>query len=142
MFQNLSEIKPITQKFMISPKQLRNTIKPTQNIRTLLSILVTSKHSGKVSQDNWKTYNFPTVWICSHCHACQGKVGHPTIYYLLGKEIPLHFHNSPVAQVELSHLKVEKNEPRYSDSTVLSIKNITSHLHFFKALTFKSSKTT
>lgn len=37
---------------MSSPKQLRNTIKASQNIRTLLNILVTSKHSYKVNKDH------------------------------------------------------------------------------------------
>lgn len=52
------------------------------------------------------------------------------VYYMQGRYIPFHFHNSPVVQVELSHLKVEENEPRYSDSTASSIRNTTSHLLF------------
>lgn len=94
----------MTQKFMTSPKQLRNTIEPTQNIRILLSILVTSKYSGKVSQDNLKTYQHPAMWICSHCHACQGKVGHPTIYYIRGRD-PTSFAQQPCSSCRILPFK-------------------------------------
>lgn len=39
------------------------------------------------------------------------------VYYMLGKYIPFHFHNSPVVQVEMSRLMVEENEPKCSDSS-------------------------
>lgn len=130
------------QNFMISPK-LRNTIKWIQNIRMLHNILATSVNIVVKSIKTiwrWVIYNFLTMWICFYCYPCQGKVEHPAVSYLPGEYIPTHFNNSPVAQNRLI-LKVKENEPRHSDSTASSIRNITSHLHFLKALTFKSSIT-
>lgn len=69
------------------------------------------------------------------CMTREGGTSHSLLY--AGHIYPISFWHSPVAQVELSHLQGEENEPRYSASTTSSIRNITSHLYFFKALTFK-----
>lgn len=128
-------MKCMTQNFITSPRHLKTTIKPTQNFRTLLGILMISKHSYKVSKDNLKMGNIPFSYgvnlLLLFLHAHEGGTSH-NLLYVRQMYIPFHLSISPEAHIEVSHLKGEENEPRHSDSTVPSVRQITSQFYFFK----------
>lgn len=124
---------------MSSPKQLRNTIKATQNIRTLLNILVTSKNSYKVNKD--RLYIVNTQFSYS--------VNSLLMLYMTREGGTS---QSPTCWAHRSHFIL--TQPCSSGGTAsftgggkwtqafwlhsIIHRNITSHLYFFKALTFKT----
>lgn len=94
-----------------------------------------SKHSYKVSKDNLKMGNIPFSYgvnlLLLFLHAHEGGTSH-NLLYVRQMYIPFHLSISPEAHIEVSHLKGEENEPRHSDSTVPSVRQITSQFYFFK----------
>lgn len=96
------------------------------------------KHSYKVSKDNLKMGNIPSSYdvnlLLLFLHAHEGGTSR-NLLYVRQMYILFHLPISPEAQVEMSHLKREEDEPRHSDSIVPSVRQITSHFSFFKDFT-------
>lgn len=67
-------------------------------------------------------------------HAHEGRTSY-NLLYVRHMYIPFHLPISPEAHIEVCHLKEEENEPRRSDSTVPSVRQITSQFYFFKDFT-------